>query len=222
MHCPYACLTQTSTTKADEEKISPEGEIFSCFVLRKHRDGVFFLLRRRRARDHAAPGIRRERAVSALPALPHKTGQNRLTSAFQTPIIEIQAIKRKRRARDRSRRERAPQAESPSEGCARYSPASRSAEQNFKRSRIPALRGNEARYLQPFRKAFAFCVSAVRGGGACGKASVCRPHATGVATGFRVTGDRKRANTGGTAVFQIALSQRLGAIFLPRKRSVSD
>ena len=109
-----------------------------------------------------------------------KSPQNDLTSPRKSPIIITYSDHAEETCRIRRFfRERAPLAESPSSRRARYSPASRSAEQNFKRSRIPALRGNEARYLQPFRKAFAFCVSAVRGGEACGKVSVCRPHATG-------------------------------------------
>ena len=95
-----------------------------------------------------------------------KSPQNDLTSPRKSPIIITYSDHAEETCRIRRFfRERAPQAESPSSRRARYSPASRTAEQNFKRSRIPALRGNEARYLQPFRKAFAFCISAVRGGG---------------------------------------------------------
>ena len=50
--------------------------------------------------------------------------------------------------RELSFREKNPQAERFFKEGARYSPASRFAERNFKQSRDPALRDNEARFLQ--------------------------------------------------------------------------
>ena len=66
--------------------------------------------------------------------------QKKLTTGGGRGIMSLQAVKRKRRAKNRSRRERVPQAESPSECSARYSPVSRPAEQNFKWSRCPRYR----------------------------------------------------------------------------------